>query len=118
MTVESDLYAALQSLVAGRVYPDVAPDGATTPYITYQQIGGKSTQYLESTLPDKKNGRFQVNVWATTRTSASALVLQVEAAIVGSMAFQSEAIGAHVSDYEPDTKLFGAMQDFSIWSAR
>lgn len=118
MTVEADIYTALQSLVSGRVYPDVAPEGVTAPYITYQQIGGKATQYLEGALPDKKNGRFQISVWATTRTSASAIVLQIEAAIVAATAFQAEAIGAPVSDRDTETNLYGAMQDFSIWSTR
>lgn len=40
MTIETDICTALNDLVDGRVYPDVAPAGAATPYVTYQQVGG------------------------------------------------------------------------------
>lgn len=118
MTVESAIFDALTGLVSGRAYPDVAPAGVSRPYIVYQQIGGESAQYLDSTLPTKKNGRFQIAVWGDSRTSVAALALSVEQAIATSAAFQAEPIGAPVGDFEPDTRLYGSRQDFSIWSAR
>lgn len=119
MTVESNITAALTPLVAaGSVYPDLAPVGAPRPYITYQQVGGQSVDFLERAMPSKKNGRYQVNVWADTRAVAAALILQVEAAIVLATAFQASAQGAPISTFESDTKLYGAMQDFSVWSDR
>lgn len=118
MTVESAIFDALTGLAAGRAYPDVAPAGVSRPYIVYQQIGGESAQYLDSTLPTRKNGRFQIAVWGDSRASVAALALSVEQAIATSAAFQAEPIGAPVGDYEPDTRLYGSRQDFSIWSAR
>lgn len=118
MTVESAIFDALTGLVSGRAYPDVAPAGVSRPYIVYQQIGGESAQYLDSTLPSRKNGRFQIAVWGDSRTSVAALALLAEQAIATSAAFQAAPIGAPVGDYESDTKLYGARQDFSIWSAR
>lgn len=118
MTVEATLFTLLTSLVAGRVYPDVAEEGATRPYITYQQVGGQSVAYTEGALPTSKNGRFQLNAWATTRAGAAALSLQIEAALVAAPTLQVEPLGAPVALYEPDTRLYGAMQDFSVWSAR
>jgi len=118
MTVETDIVAALTSLVGGRVYPDVGPVGAVLPYITYQQIGGASVNFLERGVPDKKNGRFQVNVWSTTRLQAASINLLIETALVTSTAFQADAIGAPLATRDEETKFYGAAQDFSIWSVR
>lgn len=69
-------------------------------------------------MPSMKNGRYQVNVWAVDRAGAAALALQIESALVLSTAFQASAEGAPVALHEPDLKLYGSMQDFSIWSDR
>lgn len=118
MTVESTLFSALSPLVGSRVYPDIAPEGTASPYITYQQVGGRSFVYVEGTLPDIKNGRIQFDVWADTRTAASALALQVESALVAIPALQVEPLGAYISTHDKDAGLYGTMQDFSVTSAR
>lgn len=118
MTVESDVFDALKTLVSNRVYPDVAPAGAVRPYITYQQVGGTSVVFLESAVASKKNGRFQINCWAETRLAASALSLQAESALVTSTAIQVTPFGSPVAAHEPDVLLYGTRQDFSIWSNR
>lgn len=120
MTVEADLYSAVQSLVGGRVFPDVAPFGTAKPYITFQQVGGEAVSFLESTLPSVKNGRFMFKVWAGSRLEAAALALQVEAALVISIAFSARPEGAPVAVSETDTEmvLYGTVQDFNVWSNR
>jgi len=115
MTVEADIFTLLGSRVDNRVYPDVAPPGVDKPYITYQQVGGDVVSFLESAMPSKRNGRFQFNVWATTRLAASALMRQVEADLVTSTTLRAEAMGGAVSTYEEETKLYGSRQFFSIW---
>lgn len=115
MTVESNLFDCLKGLVSNRVYPDVAPFGVEKPYITYQQVGGDVVTFIDSTMPSKRNGRFQLNVWATTRLAAAALARQVESALVTSSALRATPMGAAVSSYEPDTLLYGSRQFFSIW---
>lgn len=112
MTVESDILSTLGGLVSSRVYPDVAPDFAVKPFITYQQIGGKPANFLAG-IPSKKNGRFQISVWATTRVEAMDLIRQVEDSLRTSMTATTE--GGAVSLYDEETKLRGARQDFSIW---
>jgi len=114
MSVESDLFAVLGPLVSNRAYPDVAPDGVAKPYLTYQQVGGNALNFL-SGIPDKRNGRFQINVWASTRVAASTLIRQVEDALRQSTALRATTEGGAVSDYEDDLKLYGARQDFSVW---
>lgn len=114
MTVEVDLYNTLQSLVGGRVYPDVAPENTEKPYITYQQVGGESNNFLDATISSKKNGRFQINLWATSRIAAADLSRQIEDTLLTS-ALYAMAMGAPTATYETDTKLYGTRQFFSIW---
>lgn len=118
MTVESSIYTALKSLCANRVYFDVAPMGAAMPYITFTQVGGEAISYLENTVPSLQHGRFQFNVWGTSRSACSALMAQIETALVTSTAFQARPIGAPQSLYDHDMQLYGAMQDFSVFSSR
>lgn len=118
MSAEAALVTLLTGLVAGRIYPDVAPSGAGLPRIVYQQVGGLVINYTEGTLPDRENARMQVVCWASTRMAAIALAKQVEAAIKTAPSMQAEAIGARISVYEPDTNLYSSMQDFSLWTTR
>ncbi|MCX7177697.1 MAG: DUF3168 domain-containing protein [Proteobacteria bacterium] len=115
MTVEADLFACLGSLVSNRVYPDVAPSGADKPYLTYQQVGGDVVSYIETSLPNIRNGRFQINTWATTRLAAAALARQAESALVTSATLRAKPLAAPVATYESETLLYGMRQFFSIW---
>lgn len=117
MTTEATIVTLLQGLCS-RVYPDVAPAGTARPYVTYQQVGGRALTFMERTAPSKKHGRFQISVWADTRIAAAALALQIENAFITASTMQAEPLSAPVSDYEPDTKLYGARQDFTVWSDR
>ena len=118
MTVEADIFNALKTLVNNRVYPDLAPIGAARPFIAYSQVGGEALSFLERALPDKKHGRFQIDVYADSRTECASVALQVEAAMTASNAFQCRALSAPVSTYEPEVLIFGSQQDFSIFSTR
>ena len=114
MTVEASIFTALTGFFGGRVYPDVAPVGTVTPYATYQQIGGEAVNFMEATVPSKKRGRFQINIWGSTRASVAALAIQVEDALRVVTALQTTVEGAPQATYEPDTGLRGSMQDFSF----
>lgn len=117
MTIEASIYTALRSLVSDRVFPDVAPVSTARPYITYQQIGGEVINPLTGD-PDKQNGFFQINVWADTRAAAAALALQVETAMRSATAFAARPMAAPIANHEPDLSLYGAIQDFSVWSSK
>ena len=118
MTVEADIHTALKGLVSNRCFPDFAPVSTVRPYITYVQIGGEAISYLDNALPDGKIGRFQVNVWGDTRASVAALMLQVETAMIQATAFQARPLTAPSSDYDHDMLVYGAMQDFNVFSTR
>lgn len=117
-TAESIVFGAIKSLVPNgggvfRCYPDVAPASTLRPYITYQAAGGQSPNYLNNVVA-LQNARMQINVWADTRSDASTLMQSV-IGIMTNATILGTSIGAPVSAYEPDTKLYGSRLDFSIW---
>jgi len=115
MSIETALFAALRGLVGDRVYPDVAPENSARPYITYQQAGGDAVNFVESTVPSKKNARMQVNVWADTRLQATTMGDLVEDALRTLTALQPTVLGAAIATYDEETKLRGTLQYFSLW---
>lgn len=117
MSMESDLHGTLAALCP-RVYPDLAPEGTARPYITWQGLGGASARFLNNEAADKRNTYMQINVWATTRLAALALIRQVEDALCASALFTARPSGEPLSTYEEDTKLYGCIQRFSIWASR
>ncbi|MDH4425069.1 MAG: DUF3168 domain-containing protein [Acidovorax sp.] len=118
MSAEHIIFAALRSLVADRVYPDVAPAGAALPRIVYQQVGGRSMQYSEGNLATSENARMQLVCWATTREAATTLAKQAEDALLAAAGCTVEPLGQRIARFEEDTGLRGAQQDFSITSPR
>lgn len=118
MTVETDIFDTLGPLVDDRVFPDDAPLNVARPFITYQQVGGEAVTFLENTLPSKKNGRFQINSWATTRVASAALARQAEAAMNAATVFQARPLGDLIAIHNPDFDLYGSSQDFTVWSDR
>lgn len=124
MSVETDIVSLLDAVIPRTkpeipsVYADVAPLSAVPPYATYQQVGGQTLRYLGLEVPSKKNGRFQIAVWAKTRIEAAALALQVENAFLLTDVMQADPLGSPVAAFEDGTNLYGAHQDFSVWSDR
>lgn len=115
MSVEDTITAALEGLVADAFYPDQAPASCPVPYGVYQQVGGLSVSFLDDTVSSKRNGRFQVAFWATTRAMASGLMRQAHDILIGTAALQATALGELVADYDDEAGLYGARQDFSVW---
>ncbi|MEM5384140.1 DUF3168 domain-containing protein [Paraburkholderia phymatum] len=118
MTVKESIFALLSPLVDGRVFPVVAPFETPRPYVTYQRIGGNVISPLAKEVPDKQNGFFQVTVWADRPKDADALALQIESVFITAVVFNAKPMAAPIDRSEPDLKLYGSQQDFSIWSDR
>lgn len=115
--MEAELVAILKALCP-RVYPDLAPMDAGKPYITWQALGGEVARFLDNSAADKRNTLMQINAWALTRQDATTLIRQAEDALCGSAAFVARPQGEALSMYESDTKLYGAVQRFSVWASR
>jgi len=118
MTLEAKLFALLSPLVAGRVFPDVAPFDTARPYIIWQQIGGKATNYVDDTVPDTENAAIQLTTWHDTRASAKAMALQIESTLITAATLQARPMSASVAEHEPDLNRYGARQDFDITASR
>ena len=116
MSAESIIFDTLRGLVADRVFPDVAPEGTARPYCTFQQVGGAVVNFIDGGIPSKRNGRYQINCWADTRLQAAMLARKAEDALRAALTLQTTVLGAPVAEYEEDTKLYGARQDFSLWT--
>ena len=115
--MESDLVALLEA-ICPRVSPDVAPLSTQRPYITYQQIGGRSLRWLDNTASDKRHALMQINVWHSQRSLANAMANAVEEAMCGSSAFMATPQGELQATHEEDLGLYGTIQTFGIYSAR
>ena len=115
MSIESETFTALRTLVADKVYPDVNDAGTAAPYIVYQRAGGAVVNFLENELVDKENARLQVTVWHTTRLGAKTLSDQALTALV---ALGWRPLGAPVGLHDQTTNLRGHAQDFSAWATR
>lgn len=64
-----------------RLYPfGEAPEGVVYPYATWQGVGGLPENYLDD-LPDMDRIALQVDVWATTGSSATAVAKALRDAI-------------------------------------
>ena len=117
MSMESDLSTLLKT-ICPRVYPDLAPVGTVTPYVTWQAIGGTAIRFGDGSAPDKRNTLMQINVWSKTRLEALTMIRQIEDAVCAYAGWQAEPQGEAISLYEPDTQLYGSIQTLDIWSNR
>ena len=117
MSLETDLIPLLQA-ICPRTFPDLAPSGAATPYLTYQHIGGESLRYADNTAMDKRYPLIQINAWSKTRLEALTLIRQVEEALCASVSLQTIPQGESLSAHEPDTQLYGNIQRFEVFGNR
>jgi len=115
MTPEEHIYQVLKDLSGGRVFPDVAEQGTTRPYITFQAVGGAPINYLSGDRPDKQPVRMQVNVWADRRNEASEVGMLVEDAMRSAIVLQVEVLTVRTATYDEQTNYRGTMQDFQIF---
>ena len=115
MMVSAELLvdAALSQIAGGRIYPDVAPASVAKPYIVYQSAGGVDETTFDG-LNEQQNSRMQVAVWSTSRIEALNVMQQILQALTAAPV-RGTPIGAPVSVYEDDTKLYGSRLDVSIW---
>ncbi|RIQ74574.1 DUF3168 domain-containing protein [Bordetella avium] len=112
--VEDDIFSVLGPLVDGEVYPGVASEDAGQPRITYHWVGGKPLNFLEG-VPDLRNGRLQVDVWAQVDQDAARIIRLAEDALRLSPVLRAVTEGGALSDHESDTKLYARKQTFSVW---
>ena len=112
------------SALTSSIYPQVIPQNASFPAITYQIESDEDSQLLTG-ISSLYEATFRVDCWDTDQITAHQLADAVEAAMVsyrGDFGSQSPAITAHhvrkergrFELYETDTKLFRVSLQFLI----
>jgi hypothetical protein len=115
MSIEQTLYDTLQNdatltgLVGAKIYPQVAPDNAANPYITYQVISTEAHSKLVG-APDTERKTVQVNCISNTYSNAKAISTACKAAINVAVGY----LTSERDDYFPQTENHRVMLDFSL----
>lgn len=115
MSVYVPILEVIGGLAGGRVFPLVADEGAETPYVVVQRVGGPANNFLTSEIPEKEIRRVQVTVWAKTALEAESVGDQVANAVRSAAQLQPEVVGGAVDDYDPTTKYRGSRQEFYLF---
>jgi hypothetical protein len=117
MTMDEKLTALLRT-ICPRTYCDFAPTDTQRPYCTYQVTGGGVMDFLDPSVPSKKNAEVQVSIWSDSRLEATALMDQVEAAMITATNMQASPLSAAASDFDADMNVRSSRQDFTVWADR
>jgi hypothetical protein len=129
MSIESGFTALLvadstvNGLVAGRIYPDVEPEGCQFPVIVYQRISTPREVTLDNAA-DTPHARFQFACKDVTAAKAAALKAAVKNALAGfvGLADDTTVQAIMVEDersmwnyQEGSTGIYESHIDFTIW---
>jgi hypothetical protein len=117
VSLEVTLVSLLKQLCPN-VSPDVAKLKTPLPLVTYLHVGGTPLRYVDGTAADKRHALVQVNVWHNTRAECLGLARQIEDLLAGTTLFDATPEGEVQGQSEPDLRLYGLSQDFSIHAAR
>lgn len=111
--------SATNALISGRFYPMIAPQGAASPFITYQKIDTIPVHAL-GTTSKAEGARFQLDCWAKTVPIVKDLANKLKAAIDGVI---TTALGVQIFGivllneidfYEEDSELYRISLDFRV----
>jgi hypothetical protein len=113
-TPAESLFTALTGLASGGVWAGVAAEGTVAPYIVYQNIANPTRNTLNG-ASNLQNNRTQIDCFATSYSAAATLARAIDTtlAAVGSMYIKINDQGPM---YEPDTKLYRVLLEYSIWA--
>ena len=136
MSIQSALYehlkddSAISTIVGSKVYPLVASDDDSPPYITFQLIT-RGHEHDLGAASGLARTRMQVNCWQSTPTLAETLADTVRDALDGfsgtmgttnTAAVKSCRLDGDFEDYDPppdpdraEAGVFSVKMDFLIW---
>jgi hypothetical protein len=129
MQLEESLYtylstdSGISALISTRVYPEVAPQSASAPFLVYQRI---TTQRIHTMSADQGfvMATMQFTVWDNTITSARSVSEAVRAALqnhsgltggVGGVTINATLMENEINLYDEKTKSFGVAQEYNIF---
>jgi len=113
-------YAGLSALVSARIYPYIAPQGVTDPYVVYRRI---STSRLSNLGADTTMAVMilEIVAWSKNKDTAASVAVQIRAAFQrysgtnSSIVFEDAYIINEEDFYDPETLYFHIPIDFEIW---
>ena len=109
---EVRLYDILKTLVANRVFPNLATQSTITPYIVYSNISSVPDTAICGTTRDSER-LFQVDIYHLNHADMCALRETTITALIASP--YVEAVEGFSTDYESDTALYRALISVRLW---
>ena len=112
--IQEQFFALINGATGGgsRVYPNIAPDGVTRPFVVYSRVSAVSENVLSGS-PGLINTHLQVDVYSNAYSEAQTIAAQI-VGLMESWAVQN-VLTLELDEFEGDTKLHRVILDFSIW---
>lgn len=114
-------YSPLAALVAARIYPEAAPQGATKPYVRYRVLSATQTETFGGTI-NPSRALIQIGTVARTYTSAQAVGAQIQNALERWSGTSLGVVIQHVFtdtewdvDWDEELEAHTKEQDFIVW---
>lgn len=108
--IQSDIFTALSTAFSTRLYPLAAPEDVVRPFGVYSRVAANPV-----TLSGSINStEMQIDVYANTYAEALTLATSAQTAIAAASTLKSSQIQA-VDEYEPETKLYRVILEFTAW---
>lgn len=105
---EADIYLRLSALAGGNVFPYVAPQGTSAPWVIYLLPSSASEDVFSG--PAETACTVQIDAWARSIDDARTLRDQVKAALD-----DLHPVGLNeINGFEPDAALYRATLEFQI----
>jgi hypothetical protein len=114
--------APVQALVSGRVYPELAPEGAAMPYLVYSVVSNSPSDAKDGTPIDE--AQVELFSVASTYSAANDLADKVRAGMdrksatvsvaEGDVVVQSCHYTNEVTEVSADRKTYVSIQDYTI----
>jgi hypothetical protein len=116
MTIETQIYTALSGLASNKVYPMVAPDKITAPFIVYSRLSSTPENTLDggSTIDLV---RIQVDTYENTYSAVKLLAESVRLAMESNVLLKA-TLQSEQDLFEPDLKFYRISQDYYVWQTR
>lgn len=120
--IEQALYTRLSGfagLITVLIYPDILPQNAVLPAVTFQKITTERVSAMGSDTGIAR-ARFQMDSWGRDYAGVKAVAAQVRAALqrfrgtIGSDEILEVFILNEVDLFEPDTLIFHTAQDYEV----
>ncbi len=112
--IENSLIDRLSSLVDGRVFFGVAPEGATQPRLVIQTVSG-STGFTLSGWDGSSDLTIQLAAWGESYLQALTLAVEAFNAItIDGEDFTTGGADRLPDEFEDDTKLFSVSWEYTL----